>query len=146
MLGGRLDARGHLNKSLEGPDRRYFRLEILSEVVVPKVYPENAVTGFVINRLTELRLQLHKTQKEVAADLGLSAGTYGVLESGRCLPSIRTLARLCKYFDCQAGDIYERFVLTILGIINRSDSIKDGYYWENGDEITRKNLVRSIPE
>ncbi len=53
-------------------------------------------------RLRERRLQLHMTQSEVAAALGVAQPVYQRFEKGVYECSYEQLAALCKLFDISA--------------------------------------------
>jgi len=46
-----------------------------------------------------------KTKTEIAAALGVSKPTVSQYLSGRALPSLATLSKLCAFLDCSADDI-----------------------------------------
>ena len=47
----------------------------------------------------------HKSKTEIAEALGISKSTVSQYLSGRSLPSLATLAKLCAVLDCSADDI-----------------------------------------
>lgn len=49
-------------------------------------------------RLKELRIQHKKTQKELAAFLGIDRTTYTKYETGASEPALETLGRLSQYY------------------------------------------------
>lgn len=65
-----------------------------------------------MNRIKELREMLHKQQKELAIDLGVSQPTISDWESGRKIPSARSTQKLADYFD-----------VSVDYLLGRSDSI-----------------------
>lgn len=53
-------------------------------------------------RLKNLRTNKGVTQKEVAYAIGIALTTYANYEQGTREPSIETIVKLCKYFECSA--------------------------------------------
>lgn len=49
--------------------------------------------------LSQLRIQKHLTQKELADELNISSGTIGMWETHKRLPSLYMLAEIAKYFN-----------------------------------------------
>lgn len=58
-----------------------------------------------IDRLTALRVDKDKEQKELAALLGISQSAYSKYEKRRCKLSIDDLIKLCVYYDISADYI-----------------------------------------
>ena len=50
-------------------------------------------------RLKELRSEKGLTQKEVAEQLGISSTCYSGYEQGYREPDLKTLIKLCKFFE-----------------------------------------------
>lgn len=48
-----------------------------------------------------------KTKTEIANAIGVSKSTVSQYLSGRSLPTLATLSRLCNFIDCSADDILE---------------------------------------
>ena len=46
-----------------------------------------------------------KSKSEIAAAIGVSKATVSQYLSGRALPTLATLSRLCNFIDCSADDI-----------------------------------------
>lgn len=57
------------------------------------------VTDIFKKRFKELRIQTHKTQEELANDLGISRGAVSYYENGDRVPDIKTLYCIADYFD-----------------------------------------------
>ena len=53
----------------------------------------------ISKRLKELRLEKGLTQKEVAEQLGISSTCYSGYEQGYREPDLKTLIKLCKFFE-----------------------------------------------
>ncbi|MDE6869693.1 MAG: helix-turn-helix domain-containing protein, partial [Clostridia bacterium] len=53
--------------------------------------------------LKDLRMQLGKTQKEVAEEMGLLTTTYSNYEQGLREPSMEVLKILCEYYGVSAN-------------------------------------------
>ena len=57
----------------------------------------------IINaRLKELRLEKGLTQKQVAEQLGISSTCYSGYEQGYREPDLKTLIKICKFFEVSA--------------------------------------------
>ena len=50
-------------------------------------------------RLRELRKKEHRTQAEIAAELGISVTCYAGYEQGAHQPDLKTLVKIAKYFE-----------------------------------------------
>ena len=50
-------------------------------------------------RLKQCRKNTNKTQRDVAADLGITVGGYQKYEINKCEPKMETLKKLADYFD-----------------------------------------------
>lgn len=48
---------------------------------------------------SQLRIQKHLTQKELAEELNISSGTIGMWETHKRLPSLYMLTKISKYFN-----------------------------------------------
>jgi putative transcriptional regulator len=59
------------------------------------------------NRLPELRAVRHWSQRDLAAELGVSRQTIISLERGRYDPSLPLAFRIAALFDCTIEDIFE---------------------------------------
>lgn len=93
-------------------------------------------------RLKELRLEKHFTQRELAARLGFSANCICEWEKGRSEPSIDSLKALAVCLDC-----------TVDYLIGISDDfgnvvLDNGLFGEslNAEERTLLNELRTLPE
>ena len=51
-------------------------------------------------KLREIRINQHKSQKQVANDLNISEPTFSHYETGRYEPDVATLILLADYFGC----------------------------------------------
>jgi DNA-binding XRE family transcriptional regulator len=71
----------------------------------------NAPLSAIPNGILELRLSRNLMQQEVADGLGIPRGTYSTVEAGYCIPSRDLADKLCKFFECQLGDLYPEEVL-----------------------------------
>ncbi len=60
------------------------------------------------NKLRELRLEKGVTQKEVAEFLGLTTKAYCFYELEKREPSLRTLAKICEFYDVSADYLIGR--------------------------------------
>lgn len=57
----------------------------------------------IINaKLKELRLEKGLTQKQVAEQLGISSTCYSGYEQGYREPDLKTLIKICKFFEVSA--------------------------------------------
>lgn len=56
----------------------------------------------ISKRLKELRLEKGLTQKEVAEQLEMSTTCYSGYEQGYREPDLKTLIKICKFFDISA--------------------------------------------
>ena len=48
-----------------------------------------------------------KTKAEIARAIGVTSATVSQYLSGRVLPSLATLSRLCNFIDCSADEILQ---------------------------------------
>ena len=55
--------------------------------------------SFFADRLKECRKNINKTQRDVAADLGITDGGYQKYELGKRVPNMEMLNKLADYFD-----------------------------------------------
>ena len=71
--------------------------EILSGKRIDIVYDEslNSAISEILNRIVEIS----SMQKEVAEALGISVSCYGGYEQGYREPDLKTLIKLCRFFD-----------------------------------------------
>lgn len=53
-------------------------------------------------RLKQIRLENHMSQKDVYEELGMSCNGYASYEQGRTEPNIATIIKLCKLFKVSA--------------------------------------------
>lgn len=53
----------------------------------------------ICKEIRELRKAQHKTQKEVAQAIGITAQSYQAYEAGKTLPTLENFIKLCIYFD-----------------------------------------------
>ena len=53
-------------------------------------------------RLKDLRLEKGLTQKQVAEQLGISSTCYSGYEQGYREPDLKTLIKICKFFEISA--------------------------------------------
>ena len=52
-----------------------------------------------MENLVKLRKTIHKTQKELALDIGINEKAYWAYENGRNEPNIDTLIKIANYFN-----------------------------------------------
>ena len=48
-----------------------------------------------------------KSQKQIAADLGIGATRYSAIVKGRVEPTTKEIEKMCKGFKCEVGDLLE---------------------------------------
>lgn len=107
--------------------------------------PMSGITSVVPNNITERVKQLGKTQVQVVEEMNsdpvimatlgkvkLSRGTFAYFAGGRALPSVDMLVALMIYLKCDAEDLYEPYVLTLIdkaGYPKAKHVMKDSW-WE----------------
>lgn len=57
------------------------------------------------DRLQEKRKALKCSQRDLAAELGVSANTYNRWESGECFPSFFNIIDLANMFGCTTDEL-----------------------------------------
>ncbi len=55
--------------------------------------------GVISQKLIRARLRHNRTQKDMAADAGISLRQYQYFESGNCAPNVDTLCRIAGALD-----------------------------------------------
>lgn len=53
-------------------------------------------------KLKQLRAERNLTLKEVSEKIGITAGLLQHYEAGRCEPRLKTLAKICDFFEVSA--------------------------------------------
>lgn len=66
--------------------------------------------GIDVSKLKRARDKSELSQSQVAAIVGVQKAAISKIECGRALPSADLLARLCKLYGVQIGDITSRAV------------------------------------
>lgn len=81
-------------------------------------------------RLKKYREEAKFTQKGLSSAIGISLGTYGVLEQGLMLMSVDMLEMLCDFLGVMPDHIYPPIVLVIMGIYEAEEWVYEGGVWE----------------
>lgn len=68
---------------------------------------DNEITILISSKLKAEIEYSSKTKSQIASEIGISKATLSQYLSGRILPSVPTLAKLCKALDCSADDILD---------------------------------------
>lgn len=61
----------------------------------------------VAKNLKRLAYESHKTQTEIAQELGINKSTLSGWMNGARVPKMEKIDMLCKYFGCSRSDIME---------------------------------------
>jgi transcriptional regulator with XRE-family HTH domain len=77
-------------------------------------------------KLRTLRIQKHLTLSRLAADTGLSTSLLSKLEIGRMIPTLQTLAVICKVFGVDLSFFFAAATKHSLSITRRAHEICDG--------------------
>lgn len=48
-----------------------------------------------------------KSQKQIAADLGIGATRYSAIVKGRVIPTMKEIEKMCAGFGCEVKDLLE---------------------------------------
>ena len=100
---------------------------------------------FILDRITELRIQKDISEYQMSLDLGHSRSYINKISSGKCLPSIPEFLYICEYLDVSPREFFTAEPLPalvqkaiesiqqlddeeILSIIEQCDKISDLYY------------------
>lgn len=75
--------------------------------------------------LYEIRILHHKTQKQVAADVGVSAKTYNNYENGNTQPDFATLIKLADYFKVSVDYLLGHSIEQKLDLTTLTEDQKD---------------------
>lgn len=67
---------------------------------------ENSAAGSMENELQKYREQHGYTQKELAAEVGVTRQTINNIERGRYNPSLELAFEIARCFDCTIEDIF----------------------------------------
>ena len=105
------------------------------------------------NKIKNLRIQKKITQSELASVLGIAASTVGMYEQDRREPDLRTLIRLCEYFEISADELLGiSKSATILPLPNCAETLSPQerllvrYYRERADvQLIVKDLLNPSP-
>ncbi|ACV63996.1 transcriptional regulator, XRE family [Desulfofarcimen acetoxidans DSM 771] len=62
--------------------------------------------AFSFNPLWKLLIDKGMTREELRSNLGLSPSTMAKMSKGEYV-SLEVLHRMCSYFNCQPGDLFE---------------------------------------
>ncbi len=106
-------------------------------------------TQFILDRITELRIQKGVSEYQMSLDLGHSRSYVNKISSGKCLPSIPEFLYICEYLGVTPKEFFTVEPLTglqqkaiesiqklddkeILSIVEQCDKISDLYYKVRG--------------
>lgn len=108
-----------------------------------KANPDQGMLTVVPCRFNSYLVQLNRTQAAFAEEISSEAdvmkiigikkvprSTIALISAGRIIPSKAMLLGLCVYLHCNPGDLYESYVLALIGLEKKEDWIKDGGYWK----------------
>lgn len=77
-------------------------------------FKENPIYTPMYNKISQRRADVNISMKVMATKIGLPAGSYGVIESGHCLPSWELLAKICKVLHVTPVDLYDKALLELM--------------------------------
>lgn len=63
---------------------------------------------FIRDRITELRLKAHKSEREMSLDLGHSGSYINSITSGRITPSLKEFLYICEYLDITPDNFFHK--------------------------------------
>jgi transcriptional regulator with XRE-family HTH domain len=66
-----------------------------------------AAPRFSCTRLRDARERRGLSREQAAVDIGRSYASIVAYETGRCVPSVESLARLAGAFSCDPGEFFE---------------------------------------
>jgi transcriptional regulator with XRE-family HTH domain len=61
---------------------------------------------YIINRITELRMEKNISEYQLSLELGYSKGYIQSIVSGRVLPSMKAFLEICSYFDITPKEFF----------------------------------------
>lgn len=74
----------------------------------------DAPLSAIPNSLQDRRLARNLSQRDVAAKLGTTRGTYSTIEAGYCLPSKDLAEKLRLFFRCELADLYSDDIVRLI--------------------------------
>lgn len=107
----------------------------------PKPKPEQGLSLVIPCRINEYLTKMQKTQAAIVEEMNadpivlkylgkasMSRGTLAFLASGRIIPSMTMLVVLMHFFNCEAEDLYEPYVIAMIsGDVEKW--VKEGGTW-----------------